>query len=115
MSLQPPAASQRKPSSSSTTGILSERQFSLTEWPPSLPPDSRLEHTLSSRSTAAIQISLRALLPHLPPARTPSLLPRWTSPCRSLARRQSREPTAPHGSTPCISLRSVAPFQEMCS
>src|SRR5260370_13464002 len=114
MSPQPPAASQREPSSSSTTAIPSERQFSLTESPPSPLQDSRLEHTLSSRSTAAIQISLRALLPHLPPARTPSLLPRLTSPCRSLARPLSRGLTAPHGSTPCILLRSAAPSREMC-
>src|ERR1700755_1383429 len=106
MSPQPPAASRLELSSSLTMGIPSDRLCSLTESPPSLPPDYRLEHTLSSRSTAAIPISLRPLLPHFPPARTPSLLPRWTSPCRSLARRQSREPTAPHGSTPCISLRS---------
>src|SRR5258708_27455616 len=112
MSPQPPAASQREPSSSSTMAIPSERQFSPTESPLPLPRDSKWEPTLSSRSTAAIQILLRALLPHLPPARTPSLLPHWTLLCRSLARRQSRESTAPHGSTPCISLRSAAPSQE---
>src|SRR5260370_29423769 len=115
MSPQPPAASRLELSSSSTMGIPSDRPCSLTESPPSLRPDSRLEHTSSSRSTVAIPISLRPVLPHLPPAPTPSLLPRSISPCRSLARRQLREPTAPHGSTPCISLRSAAPSQEMCS
>src|SRR5258707_6958631 len=109
---QPPAAYRLEPSSSSTTEILSDRPCSLTESPPSRPTDSWLEHTLSSRSTAVIRISLRALLPHLPPARTPSLLPRWTSPCRSLARRQSRESTAPRGSTLCTSLRSAVLFLE---
>src|SRR5438309_5854776 len=112
---QRPAASPLELSSSLKTEMPWDRPRSRTESRPSPQPDSRSGPTLLSRSTAVIQISLRALLLHLPPARTLLLLLHWISLCRSSARRQSRESTARPGSTPCISLRSAAPFREMCS